>query len=309
MNYIGNGPYCYANSASMFLSWLGEDIPPSIIEVIAGVGLSATVANKEQILWLNNQVLEPDLGIKSALEVLGFECTEDAFEHKDEDPFAKLKELLYKQPVILGPLDMGYLVYNPRHQYMHGADHWIIAYKIEGDTIFVHDPAGFPHVFINKEDLKKSWKAEKIFYRQGYYRYITGVKRIASPTPDEIYEKALERMRTIYLKGEERTSSKAFYMGEKAIQTTVQRIREGKSSQDEHDMLIYFTLPLGARRALDFAKFFDQKDPELAKLKRQQAGLLGTAHTLAVTKRYDELADVLDRLAETEKGFRDTLNI
>lgn len=40
-NYIGNGAYCYANSASMLLSSIGEKVDPSFLETIGGFSLGA----------------------------------------------------------------------------------------------------------------------------------------------------------------------------------------------------------------------------------------------------------------------------
>jgi hypothetical protein len=39
--FRGNGAYCCANAASMLLSTIGEDVDPSLIEVLSGVGLGA----------------------------------------------------------------------------------------------------------------------------------------------------------------------------------------------------------------------------------------------------------------------------
>lgn len=41
--YYGNGAYCYANSASMLLSTIGEEISPSLIEVLTGFSLGAAI--------------------------------------------------------------------------------------------------------------------------------------------------------------------------------------------------------------------------------------------------------------------------
>lgn len=41
LDYVGNGPYCYANSAAMLLESAGESIEPRLGEVLSGVGLGA----------------------------------------------------------------------------------------------------------------------------------------------------------------------------------------------------------------------------------------------------------------------------
>lgn len=304
--YIGNGAYCYANSASMLLGSIGEDILPSLIEVLSGTGLSATV-EKSGFLFLNNQCLEPDLGIISALKILGFEADVSVCKDKADFPFDELKQALAKQAVILGPLDMGYLVYNPNHKYLHGSDHFVMAYKAEEDKVYLHDPAGFPNVIINKDDLQKSWQAEKIVYKQGYYRFITNVKRISAPSKDDIYQATVKRFINIYQEGEAKTSNDMWRTGSKALLNTKERLEEKLVSQQELNNFVYFVFPLGARRALDFAAFFGSKDPDLANLKRQQANLLGEAHTLAVAKNFNSLGNVLEQLADSENKFRTAL--
>lgn len=50
-NYIGNGAYCYANSASMLLSSIGEKIDPGLLETIGGFSLGA-FRTQEDMLFL-----------------------------------------------------------------------------------------------------------------------------------------------------------------------------------------------------------------------------------------------------------------
>jgi hypothetical protein len=304
--YIGNGPYCYANSTAMMLAFLGENITPSLIEVISGVGLGATV-EKSGFLYLNNQRLEPDLGIVSSLNILGFTAETFVSKTGDEFPFEELREKLQSQPIILGPVDMGYLMYNPHHNNMHGGDHYIFAYKIDGNQIYLHDPAGYPHVFLDRDDLKLAWQAKQISYRQGYYRYTTNVKRVKSPSIEEIYIKAMQRFVEIYTIGEKETSKDQWSIGKDALLNTAERLRKDQVSQGEKDNFVFFVFQLGAKRALDYAEFFDLHNPELADLKRKQAEILGHTHTHAVSKNWEEVANQLEQLADIEELFKETL--
>lgn len=304
--YIGNGAYCYANSTSMLLASIGENIPPGVIEPITGTGLSTTI-EKSGFLFFNHPILDPDLGIIEALKILGFRADVKVNETEDTMPFGKLTKTLQKQPAILGPVDMGYLVYQPNHEYVHGSDHFVFAYAAKEDKIYLHDPAGFPHVYISQDDLKMSWKADKVWYRKGYYRYITNPERISSPTQDKIYSATLKRFQTIYQEGERKAVSENMLIGSPAILNTVERLKKNHVSQPELNNYIYFVFPLGAKRALDFASFFDFKDSDLAELKRQQAKLFGEAHTFAVAKNWDGLGKILKELAEVEEKFKTAL--
>ncbi|MFC1750358.1 hypothetical protein ACFL2V_16280 [Pseudomonadota bacterium] len=243
--YIGNGAYCYANSTSMLLGHIGENVSPSKIEVLTGVGLSASLKKKGGSLYFNNQTLLPDLGISKALEILGFECKNKVSKTEEDFPIDELKKDLVKMPAILGPLDMGYLSYNPRHKYLKGADHYVFAYELKGEEIFLHDPAGFPFVSLSIKDLRNAWKADGIGYKRGYYRYITGVKRVGSPTEREIYNTALDYFRSLYREGKEKTSKAVWFVGKDAILYVAEKVKRDGLTDGEAGHFIYFAFPLG----------------------------------------------------------------
>lgn len=48
--YIGNGHYCYSNSAAMFLSSIGENVSPQLVEILTGVGLGAMIENEKTFI-------------------------------------------------------------------------------------------------------------------------------------------------------------------------------------------------------------------------------------------------------------------
>jgi hypothetical protein len=64
-----------------------------------------------------------------------------------------------------------------------------------------------------------------------------------------------------------------------------------------------FAFRLGARRALDYAAFFEAHDGELAALKRDQAELFGQCHMRAVRADWPALAENLKALADVETAF------
>ena len=305
--YIGNGAYCYANSTSMLLNYIGENISSSTIEVLTGVGLGASLKKKGGLLYFNNQMLLPDLGISKALAILGFSCDNKVSKKERDFPLDELREDLDKMPIILGPLDMGYLNYNPNNKDLKGVDHYVLAYKIRNEEVYLHDPAGFPFVLLSVSNLRKAWKADRIGYKKGYYRYITSIKRIRTPTEKEIYDTALDFFRNLYIKGEKKTSRTAWFIGQEAILHIAKKTAQQRLANNEIGHFVYFALPLGAKRALDFASFFDYQDKDLASLKRRQAQLFGEAHVRTTEKNWDLLAKVLVLLSETEEDFRKKL--
>lgn len=296
--YIGNGAYCYSNSTAMLLASIGEAILPNIIEPLTGVGLGATF-DKNNLLFFSHPNLLPDLGIGNALDILGFSYQSKFSQTKDEFSIEELKRALANGPIILGPLDMGYLTYDPNHKLLKGVDHFVLAYDMIDEYIFLHDPAGFPCVKLNIKDLKDAWMAESISYRQGYYRYITSIKRIAKKSEKDIYKSAVVFFKQIY----RQSKDCSILNGPEAILRFVEEIKIKGIIEAQKDHLTFFAFPLGAKRALDFSNFFAFGDKVLSKQKYQQAKLFGEAQVVIMENNLSTLVIILNEIAEKERDI------
>jgi len=303
LRYVGNAPYCYADSTSMLLASIGEEVSSSRIEVLTGVGLGAFWIGEEDIILLSST--PPDVGVSQALTLLGFEYTEKSWPETAPAPLQELRADLAISPAVLGPLDMGYLAYLPFDE--PGADHYVLVYAMDEDQVHLHDPLGFPLVSLPLEQLALAWKAERIDYRRGSYQYWTSPTRAHHPSAEEIYEQALQSFRAGYGRADDLAARTRWSVGREAILACADHVRGGDVSLGEASRMQGFTFRLGARRALDFAAFFDSCDGDLAALKRRQATLFGRCHTLAVRKDWPALADALQELADVEREFRDAL--
>ena len=311
ITYVGNGAYWYANSTAMLLAAGGEYITPGRVEALTGVGLGAEMQQGSTTLWFGNLASAPDIGVSKALEILGFEWTECAHGDGKAAPFDELRVALAEGPVVLGPVDMGYLSYVPYHQYCEGADHYVLAYAFDETTVYLHDPAGFPFASLPLEDLALAWRAERIGYRRGAYRSWTAPRRIQHPTDDQIYARACDWFRECYRATDEIVTQGghgAWIAGSQAINSFAEYVRGGDVSGETRGHLVNFALALGARRALDYAAFFDGRDPDLLSEKQRQTMLFGRSHTLAVRNDWTGLAETLHELAESEEAFRATLH-
>lgn len=301
--YIGNALYCFADSTSMLLASIGENISPSHIEVLTGVGLGAWWREEAKMILFSNT--PPDIGISEALRLLGFEYTEKSRQEAEPVPLEELRADLVQSPALLGPLDMGYLSYIPWET--GPADHYVLAYAVDGSEIHLHDPLGFPHVSLRLDQLGLAWKAERIDYGRGHYRYWTSPERIHQPTEQEVYDRALQYFRSCYQYADGLAARENWTIGREAIVACADHVRGGKVSPPEVEHMVFFAFQLGAARALDFAALFDFRNAELAALKRRQARLFGRCHTLAVRKEWSSLADTLQELANVEEEFRASL--
>ena len=237
--YIGNGQYCYANSTAMLLRSIGENIPPQIIEVISGVGIGACILTKGELLFFNTYAGVPDTGISKALKILGFDYREKTSKSSVCNPFKQLQQDLKESPAVLGPLDMGHLTYNPRFTSLRGVDHFVLVYRLTTSKAYLHDPAGFPCASIKLANLQSAWQAEHIGYRRDYYRYWTKPKRIHKPSQSEIYKLTLKFFKSLYKWDENVAVKRGKIIGNKAIMTTVSRLKNGTISPLEKDHLTY----------------------------------------------------------------------
>lgn len=311
VNYFGNAKYCYANSVAMLLASISEHISPSLIEVLTGVGLGAFLKN-DGLLFFSNLTGKPDIGISKAMEILGFKFMEKFSESSEANPFSALEYDLRNSTAVLGPLDMSYLVYIPGHQYMRGSaiDHFVLAYAIDRDKLYLHDPGGYPSVSITRPEMLLAWKAENIHYRRDYYRYWTSPKRITSPSDGEIYQQALHWFKSVYEYSYITSTKEDTAIGSTAIRRVADRIEAEALQQEEYGHLSRFALQLGAKRALDFASFFNPQYSTLANLKYHQSQVFGEAHSSLVGKNWNrtsvlfrQLADLEDRIEEHIKSI------
>lgn len=303
IKYIGKAEYCYANSTAMLLASIGENISPSKIEVLSGVGLGVFLDENSNSLFFSNLCAKPDEGVSRALAILGFSYDERNVDTPDNPPFEKLKEVLALGPAILGPLDLGLLVYNPSSTGATGADHFVLAYAMDDERVYLNDPYGFPQVSLTFDQLKEAWQAEKILYKRGYYRFWFNPKRIKSPTENQIYESAMRSFSEIYKASREKATRDKRLIGSEAILHEAGRIRQGIATPDEIGFLPGFMLPMSASRALDYADFFDPHNQKLAELKRAQASLFGKAHVHAVQKDWGSLHATMTEMAKIENSF------
>ncbi len=300
LGYIGNGPYCYANSAAMLLDSVGETIEPRLLEVLSGVGLGAFWLAESQTLFLSGWASMPDVGVSRAFGLLGFKVAEEAESDGASMPAKALARQLDDGPVLLGPLDLGELPYQPDSQGGNGVDHFVLALGFEGDEVVVHDPDGYPAVPIALEALDRAWRADLIDYRRGPYRRWHSPVRIKSPAPQEISGMAIQSFAQAYRESRATVPS-GVAIGPEAVESVAVTLRDGRLAEHGLEHLRRFALPLGVRRALDYAWFLHDVDSELADLKSRQALCLGRAHAAAVQDDYELLAGHMSTVADLER--------
>ncbi|MGE7215000.1 hypothetical protein ACQKJC_00780 [Priestia koreensis] len=294
-NYQGNGAYCYANGGSMLLASIGETVSPSLLEVASGFSLGASLV-RHNLLHFDQATSSPDQALNHAFHHLGFQVTENVKGNDASMPIDELTEALKNGPALLGPLDMGMLTYLPNHPFLHGCDHYVLAIKIEGDRLLLHDPAGYPYVWFPITQLENAWRAKSITWSSGAYRYWTSPKRMEDASDGVLAQRLLSFYEEIY-----RRHQKEYQSGSAIIYQKATDMKRDLVSMAEKEHLRHFAFPVGARRALDFSQFFQQSSPTFSSLKKAQAEIFGECYTYASYEDWGMVGERLEKLSEVEE--------
>ncbi|WP_181874191.1 hypothetical protein [Marinitenerispora sediminis] len=109
----------------------------------------------------------PDLGIDDALAVFGW--TAETTGQDDADAaLDRLRARLADGPVLVGsvlvgPVEMGRVRYQPGKAGPIGADRYLIVLAVDGGYAAVHDPQG-PYARLSLADVAAAWRADTIDY-------------------------------------------------------------------------------------------------------------------------------------------------
>ena len=297
--YFGDVSLCYSYSLAMALDAYGYDFKADFLEAIMVMGNGASIVKEDEehpLVFFDNGM--PDLSISHSLKILGFDYEnfylKDGTEVDLEEVKGKLETFLSNGPVVLGPLDMGHLTYNPNHTILYGVDHFVTVYDIDDQYLYLHDPAGFACMKVAFNDILEVWKAEAIDYKRGAYSMWGNFKKVKSPSQTEIYQETARIMKNRYLNGQNGV-----------LECYAKAVAENGLNTEQKQLHQYFSFKLAAVRNLYLSKFLKDHDPEGARLKEELATLFGQAHLSCLKEDYQELSHLLYQIAEVDGRFRD----
>ena len=167
--------------------------------------------------------------------------------------------------------------------------------------MLIHDPQEYPCVAISHAHFLKMWKADNIACKNGEYNYWTAPKRVRKPSQKQLYEAAINLFAGIYRRHDNPPEVKNHDDAFRAIGAFIRKNRGLKHLEGQ---LIGFSMPLGARRALDYSSFFSPHNRKLCKLKDEQANLFGRAVVLGKQDKWLQIAETLDAIADVESKFK-----
>ena len=297
--YFGDVSLCYSYSLAMALDTYGYDFKAEFLEAIMVMGNGASIVKEDEqhpLVFFDNGM--PDLSISHSLKILGFDYEDfylkNGAEVDLEEIKRKLETFLFNGPVVLGPLDMGHLTYNPNHTILYGVDHFVTVYGIDEQYLYLHDPAGFACMKVAFNDILEAWKAETIDYKRGSYSMWGNFKKVKSPSQTEIYQETARIMKNRYLNGQNGV-----------LKCYAKAVAENGLNTEQKQLHQYFSFKLAAVRNLYLSKFLKAYDPEGARLKEELASLFGQAHLSCLKEDYQELSRLLCQIAEVDGLFKD----
>ena len=301
--YTGSGPYCYSNSLHMCLTQAGmAAVPPvSLLECMTGMPFGASFLALDPPVFFPSPGARtnPDRGLTRTLDTIGWECVRREFEDAGAAE-ASFREAIAGGPVLLGPLDMGGLLYDPLHQHKRGGDHFVVALACEGERVRLHDPQLYPFAVLPLPDLMQAWSAKGIAYATATYTLRREFRARRPVSEAEALARTLETAREM---ADGVPAGPVAYGGASAFGRAAELLR-GRPPEPFIGMLTYFGLPLGARRCGDAAGFFERVGkPEAARVMVEKGEAYGEAQYHAVRRDWARAAEVFDRLARIESQF------
>ncbi len=297
--YVGSGDYCFSNSLHMSL--LGSGAPPEslpstgFLECLTTMPFGYTYLKEAELFFFSGP--NPDLGLTRAIETLGWACQVERGGTEGE-ALARLRAAAQHGPVLIGPLNMGYLTYNPNYLYLDGADHYIVVLSVEEDHVLVHDPKGFPCAALPLENLLKAWRAERIAYTDEPYILRAAFRPVKAASRQQMIERTVPNIRANL---RQELWGPEVYGGVVALHMLAQTFQQ---EVPEHlaTHLFYFALPLGVRHKVDAQAFLREgNQSEAAELIEQQASLLGQAQYAGVQHAWSSVATLIEQVARLEE--------
>ncbi|MBW4718815.1 hypothetical protein [Saccharothrix obliqua] len=293
--YRGSGPYCYTNSLIMVL---GPGAPePAVVEVVTGspfgMQLNGSLPFFDPAGW------DPEVGLDDALAAFGWTADTTS----GGDGVARLAARLADGPVLVGPVEMGHLRYQPGSTGPIGADHYLVALAVDDDHVTVHDPQGYPYARLPLTDFTTAWRADTVDYGRPFTMRADFVRR-EHVDPDDAIAATIPRA-IAWLSGT-RVPPGVLGNGDAAL-ALAERIGSGcDDSLREH--LIHFAVRVGARRLADAAACLRRVGHDAAAaVAGEQARLIGALQYPLVTGDDTTAAHALRALAPTYEELRAAL--
>ncbi|HKW22677.1 MAG TPA: BtrH N-terminal domain-containing protein [Ktedonobacterales bacterium] len=296
--FSGRMSYCLIRSLKMVLEYRGQTYPTPWLECVSGEPFGFVYVRQPDDLFAINGYAYHLAG-EHLLRTLNYEYTYTGASNAEE-ALAALDTALLDGPVVAGMLDMGYLTYAPDHEAARGADHAIVVLTRDGESVTVHDPAGYPCVPLPLNDFLEAWQRD-IYTGKPYGLWRIGMQG-EPPDAETIWNTTLARAHENFAKAnEEIGNGVSLLYGPGAMRTLAGDLR----AEPERSLgaLPYFNWRVSAQRCMDSAVFVRERLPEAAAIRWEETRVYGEIQRSTVEERRADLPTLIEELAVYETAF------
>ncbi|KOT93100.1 hypothetical protein ADK70_14615 [Streptomyces rimosus subsp. pseudoverticillatus] len=304
LTYTGSGPYCYSHSLAMVL---GPDAAPSpaVIETLTGSPFGMQLVGGT-LPWFDPYGWDPETGLDAAVSALGLRCVRSAGGTQDE-ALARLGAACTEGPVLVGPVEMGLLLYQPGSGTAVGADHYVVVLAVEDGTVLLHDPHGHPYATLPAPAFAAAWRAESVTYTDAPYVMRSAFVQERAADPAEALRRSLPDAVRWLAGRDDLPMPPGSLGGTAAAEALADQVAKGLSPEIR-GLLSVFAIRLGARRLNDAAACLASLNLGTpAALLAEQSRMVGGLQRPVVSGDDRALEAGLRRLAPTYGALRTAL--
>ncbi|MFI0453210.1 hypothetical protein [Actinomadura sp. 6N118] len=271
LSYIGSGPYCYSSCLAMML---GAEAPPvAVIETVTGSPFGMQLVGGT-LPFFDPYGWNPEIGIDKALTALGW-TAETSSGGPPDTALERLTSCLAHGPVMAGPIEMGYLHYQPGKTGPIGADHYLTVLDINNDQVISHDPQGYPFAPLPLDDFIKAWQADTIDFGEPYTTRTNFTRARRVSTKEALTASIPHAVDWLRADPDHAMPPGSTGNGDAALALATSL----ESHRDErlYEHLIHFAIRVGARRMTDAATCLREIErTQAAAVMFRQARLIGS---------------------------------
>ncbi|MFP3962313.1 hypothetical protein SMC26_08290 [Actinomadura fulvescens] len=239
----------------------------------------------------------PEIGIEKALATLGWNA-ETVSGGPSDVALERLSSCLAHGPVMVGPIEMGYLRYQPGMTGPIGADHYLTVLGIHNDQVISHDPQGYPFTMLPLTDFLKAWQADTIDFGEPFTMRMNfaragrvGVKEALTASIPQAID---------WLRAEPDHAMPPGSTGNGDAAQALAASLESGHDERLHEHLVHFAIRVGARRVTDAATCLREIErTQAAAVMFRQAQLIGSLQQALATGDNSTAARTLRTLAPT----------
>ncbi|WP_314614689.1 hypothetical protein [Streptomyces stackebrandtii] len=272
LGYVGSGPYCYTNSLAMMLG--GEAPSTAVIETLTGSPFGAQLIAGSLPLF-DPYGWHPEVGLDAAIALLGWSCKRSDGGTPAE-ALERLRAACSRGPVLVGPVDMGLLLYQPGTPNADGGDHYVVVLAADQDRVELHDPHGHPYATLPTQAFLSAWEAKAISYIDAPFVLRTGFVRQYEVTPADALRQSLPGAARWLAVRDDLPMPPGSLGGAAAVETLADIVAQG-TPPGIRTLLTAFGVRVGARRLNDAATCLEELGlSHAASIAQRQARLLGS---------------------------------